>query len=625
MAHRPNDEHDNVIDLKNQLNRLRNSYINTNVGGVSTNNVSYGMNSKSASIPNLVGSWAITPIDHNVGYFNTTTNLFINNVADSGGYFHINLLSTSVIVVGTPSPLILSYIDGPKSNGQIVLIKPQVGNSLTLKAAGATDQSQGNLNLDSDITLDDHHIAILQFFNDIGTGGGKYIVLSSIGGGGGSFLPIAGGSMNGPIAYGPKVKNTSTSGGKGHLNIGTSGAYSSNVLVNASPSSNQLSYIDGDAFDGQILIIQILPSETLTFESNGNIWTSTLNTQTVNGPASVPFIFNSTVVGPDGSSGQSWIEMSSGGGGGSFLPLAGGTMSGTINMGNENITNLAKEEFTSGTTVTAGQFGISVPVSFLTFNVVNPSTDAFSWTFANTEKFHMSSSAIYPTVNHVGDLGISSTNEFGNLFVQGVSISGFMGFVGTIGNTGWLTDCYPHIDGGANLGHISGTVARWANCYLAGSFFNYEVGSSNKYFQIVKNTSDHYVYYNCNDTVTGVGHAFQKNGTGYLATLEDDGLFWGMVEHQSVTTLTTGSYSLGNQYGVIFCDCSGGTVTLTLPAMAGFNGRTYRFIKTDASGNSVIVNRSSTDTINGATSLSWNTQYQAKDLIANGSGLWGVF
>lgn len=78
---------------------------------------------------------------------------------------------------------------------------------------------------------------------------------------------------------------------------------------------------------------------------------------------------------------------------------------------------------------------------------------------------------------------------------------------------------------------------------------------------------------------------------------------------------------------VILVDCTGGAVTITLPAIATANrGKEYRIKKIDASGNAVTVARSGSDTIDGATSSSLTAQYQSKDYVAPDAGAdWGVF
>jgi hypothetical protein len=73
---------------------------------------------------------------------------------------------------------------------------------------------------------------------------------------------------------------------------------------------------------------------------------------------------------------------------------------------------------------------------------------------------------------------------------------------------------------------------------------------------------------------------------------------------------------------VISCDCTGGAIAITLPAIAGLT-LTYPFglviKKTDSSANKITVTRASTDTIDGATSIEIESQYEGILLFAENS------
>jgi len=112
-------------------------------------------------------------------------------------------------------------------------------------------------------------------------------------------LNVSGGSMIGPIAYYPIVQNLTYSGGIGHLDISKStGAFTSFILLGA-VGTLQFYWIDGDAFDGQILKILIPATSTLYIHNGdgittGNIFTSTGGTVDVSGINTVSFTFSST-------------------------------------------------------------------------------------------------------------------------------------------------------------------------------------------------------------------------------------------------------------------------------------------------------------------------------------------
>lgn len=87
----------------------------------------------------------------------------------------------------------------------------------------------------------------------------------------------------------------------------------------------------------------------------------------------------------------------------------------------------------------------------------------------------------------------------------------------------------------------------------------------------------------------------------------------------SNTTLTPTS----KQTEVNRVDATSGNITITLPSAAAWLGKVYHTKKLDATGNSVILNPGS-DTIDGASSLSFNVQYQSYSLFAAASGKWEI-
>lgn len=165
---------------------------------------------------------------------------------------------------------------------------------------------------------------------------------------------------------------------------------------------------------------------------------------------------------------------------------------------------------------------------------------------------------------------------------------------------------------------------------ILGKYRTYESAYANaKYGEIFKDPTTHYILYNFNDSATGVGHLFIRNGTTspFQFAIEDDGIFFGQTEHDSKISVTS-NYSAGNIYSVIFCDATSAAFTVTLPAIsAAYPGKHYYIIKTDSSANAVTIARSSTNTFvgTGTTSLTLSTQGAKANLISDGVGIWGVF
>lgn len=82
--------------------------------------------------------------------------------------------------------------------------------------------------------------------------------------------------------------------------------------------------------------------------------------------------------------------------------------------------------------------------------------------------------------------------------------------------------------------------------------------------------------------------------------------------------------SLGNNHSVVLVDASGGARTITLPLASSCPGRTYTVKKVDSSANTVTVQRSGTDTIDGAASYTLVAQYNFVTLVNNSSNWWVI-
>jgi hypothetical protein len=106
----------------------------------------------------------------------------------------------------------------------------------------------------------------------------------------------------------------------------------------------------------------------------------------------------------------------------------------------------------------------------------------------------------------------------------------------------------------------------------------------------------------------------------------------GGVTHNSVTTGSetasslnwtvaskTATYSLGTTETTVLCNATGGAFTVTLPAVAGLNGRRYEVVKTDSSGNAITVNCADAATINGSATTTVATQYTGKRFVTDGT------
>jgi len=85
------------------------------------------------------------------------------------------------------------------------------------------------------------------------------------------------------------------------------------------------------------------------------------------------------------------------------------------------------------------------------------------------------------------------------------------------------------------------------------------------------------------------------------------------------TSTKTSNYTITGTDVIIFADATSGNVTITLPTASSFSGYNFYVKRIDSSSNTCAVARSGSDTIDGATSFSLDTQYFAVRVVSNGS------
>jgi hypothetical protein len=89
------------------------------------------------------------------------------------------------------------------------------------------------------------------------------------------------------------------------------------------------------------------------------------------------------------------------------------------------------------------------------------------------------------------------------------------------------------------------------------------------------------------------------------------------------TSTKTSNYTITGTDVVIFADGTSGNVTVTLPAASSFTGYRFYIKRIDNSGNTVSVARTSSDTIDGQTSVTIASQYDSYTIVSNGT-LWYI-
>ncbi len=90
----------------------------------------------------------------------------------------------------------------------------------------------------------------------------------------------------------------------------------------------------------------------------------------------------------------------------------------------------------------------------------------------------------------------------------------------------------------------------------------------------------------------------------------------------AATVEKSANYTLTRSDYFVNCDASGGSFTITLPAVIGNEGRVYHVKKKDSSGNTVTVDGNSSETIDGAITAVLTTQYESIKIINDGTEWW---
>jgi hypothetical protein len=158
-----------------------------------------------------------------------------------------------------------------------------------------------------------------------------------------------------------------------------------------------------------------------------------------------------------------------------------------------------------------------------------------------------------------------------------------------------------------------------------------EFAGDNLYFTITSGTVRKKIAL-YDDTSGATGDIYYRDGTGYFTRLPigatnktlrvSGGLpAWADADtNPAVATSTkTSSYTITGTDVIIFADATSTNVTITLPTAASFTGYNFYVKRIDGSANTCSVARSGSDTIDGATSFSLDTQYFSIRAVSNGT------
>lgn len=94
--------------------------------------------------------------------------------------------------------------------------------------------------------------------------------------------------------------------------------------------------------------------------------------------------------------------------------------------------------------------------------------------------------------------------------------------------------------------------------------------------------------------------------------------------HIDIVTIdnTDSPYTIG-QETIVLCNAASGAITVNLPAAASNNNRAIIIKKTDSSTNDVTIDGNASETIDGDTTITIGSQYNAAMMVCDGSN-WSI-
>ena len=93
-----------------------------------------------------------------------------------------------------------------------------------------------------------------------------------------------------------------------------------------------------------------------------------------------------------------------------------------------------------------------------------------------------------------------------------------------------------------------------------------------------------------------------------------------LIQEKSNVLTKTAAYTIEEDDDVILGDATAAAFTVTLPKATLFEGRRFTVKKIDASVNAVTLDGDGSETIDGALTVALAVQYEALEVLSNGTG-----
>lgn len=98
-----------------------------------------------------------------------------------------------------------------------------------------------------------------------------------------------------------------------------------------------------------------------------------------------------------------------------------------------------------------------------------------------------------------------------------------------------------------------------------------------------------------------------------------EGVEWGSVSFNLSVQSKTTTFTASTADDVYLCSTSGGAYSATLPTAVGNSGKIFRFKKTTSDFTVLTIDGDGTETIDGATTTTLNTQHEELSIISDGT------
>lgn len=171
---------------------------------------------------------------------------------------------------------------------------------------------------------------------------------------------------------------------------------------------------------------------------------------------------------------------------------------------------------------------------------------------------------------------------------------------------------------------FTNTVIR--DCDLSGTWgdFTRQVGDMQVFRYNVRGVTDRTSIPSVGTNLWLTGQAVTNSIAGAKGSYPGwvfDGAAWNPMAPigNAIGTISTGTVLTTASTPTLLCNATGGAFTVTLPTAASTSGQIFNIKKTDSSANAVTIDPNGAETIDGASTLVLNTQWQSAQIQSNGT------